>query len=50
MRPLKFVDCIVILGLLIWIIVPDPTDILDFGLPIIEAVSGAVYFVLRRKL
>lgn len=44
-------DIIVIAILLVLAIIPDPTDIIDFGTPILEfIVMGAYLLATKRKM
>lgn len=45
---LKFYHWIVIGGLLILGVIPDPTDLLDFGLPIIEPLLAGIYYIIVK--
>jgi hypothetical protein len=49
MMGLKLFDWIVIIVLLVLAVIPDPLDIFDFGLPIMEGATAIVYYLVRRK-
>lgn len=44
----KWYHWIVISGLLALSFIPDPTDVLDFGLPIIEPILASIYYIMVR--
>jgi len=45
---MKLTDWLVIGVICVLAVIPDPLDVLDFGLPIIESVSAVVYYIWRK--
>jgi len=46
---MKAFDWIIIAIILVFGAIPDPLDIFDFGLPIIEGGAAIGYYLWRRK-
>lgn len=46
---LKFFDYAVLFVLLVLTFLPDPSDLFDFGLPLIEPLAALGYFFIRSK-
>ena len=46
---LRKVDWLIILVLLAFSIIPDPTDIFDMGLPILEPLLAFLYYWWRTR-
>jgi hypothetical protein len=46
---LRKIDWLIILILLVLGIIPDPTDIFDMGLPILESLMAFLYYWWRTR-
>lgn len=46
---LRFKDWVVYLACLLLAVFPDPTDVLDFGLPIFEPLLAVAYWYLFNR-
>jgi len=46
---LKFFDWVIIAIILAFSFLPDPLDIFDLGLPIIEPVLAIAYYLIRKS-
>jgi len=46
---MKIRDVLVYTLILLWVILPDPTDIFDFGLPLIEGFTAGIYYIFTKR-
>jgi len=46
---MKLRNILVYTLILLWMIIPDPTDIFDFGLPLIEGFTAGIYYIFTKK-
>jgi len=48
-KGLKWYDYIILFIFLVLVFIPDPTDVADVGLPIVEPLLAFGYYYLRTK-